>query len=209
MDGLVVPRIRLTEEVESAVQLTKYPPLGCRGISITRAHSDYAVGDWGEYMEMRNKRFLLFVQIETLSALDQLGSIAGVRGLDGMILGPGDLSVELGIPGEVRHAEAYRPREAWTNLREYADDRGPDLFRLGAAAPRRGQRLPDAELEQRTRHDRSERKGRGRGDSLLGQWLGGCQRTVNRSEATRVVSGAGVQKRERSFTNMAPDFRGA
>jgi 4-hydroxy-2-oxoheptanedioate aldolase len=98
--GVVLPMISSPKMLREAVEMVKYAPLGQRGVSITRAHSNYRIPDLRAYHAFTNEQTLVFAQIETEEGLSNCEVIAAVPGLNGLFLGPGDLSVDLGIPGE-------------------------------------------------------------------------------------------------------------
>lgn len=96
-DGLLIPMVRDAADARRVVEFAKYAPIGRRGVSISRAHSDYAPGDMLAYMEKANARTRLYVQIELCSALEDIESIAAVPGLSALMVGPSDLSMDLGV----------------------------------------------------------------------------------------------------------------
>jgi 4-hydroxy-2-oxoheptanedioate aldolase len=98
-DGLLVPMVSSPEEARLAVNYAKYAPLGNRGVSTQRAHSDYNVKDLKAYMQHANESTLMLVQVETVRGLEQMESIAAVEGIDGLIIGPNDLMQDMGIAG--------------------------------------------------------------------------------------------------------------
>ncbi len=102
-DGLLCPMADSPKMAEQLVKFAKYPPEGIRGVSIHRPHSLYAPGSMTEYIKKANERTLIFVQIELKSALDTVDAIASVRGLDGLFIGPSDLSMDLGIFNKLSH----------------------------------------------------------------------------------------------------------
>lgn len=93
--GLLLPMTNTESDIEKVVEYAKYPPLGKRGISTMRAHSLYNPKSLSEYMEEANKKTKVFAQIETLSGLDNLTEILNVNGIDGVFLGPNDLSSDM------------------------------------------------------------------------------------------------------------------
>jgi 4-hydroxy-2-oxoheptanedioate aldolase len=98
---LLIPYVQNREEAEKAVQATRYPPLGIRGVSaLTRATRFARVSN---YMESCQAEICLLVQVETQSALDEIEAIASVDGVDGIFIGPADLSASLGFPGQLKH----------------------------------------------------------------------------------------------------------
>ena len=102
--GLVVPQLETVEQARKLVSYAKYPPLGNRGYCPTRD------GGWGSgscyergmdgYMAEANASTLLIPQCETAGCLEHIEEIAAVEGVDGIFIGPFDLSIALGIPGQ-------------------------------------------------------------------------------------------------------------
>jgi len=101
--GVLVPMVNSKAEAELAVQMTKYPPLGFRGVGLARAQG------YGEqfdaYVKNANADTLLIVQIEHRDAVANIEEILSVPGIDGTFIGPYDLSLSLGIPGQTGHPE--------------------------------------------------------------------------------------------------------
>ena len=99
--GLIVPNIRSVDEVRELVEYAKFPPLGNRGYCPNRT-SGWGADEWSKdvfaYMETCNRRCKLIPQCETREALEQIEQIAALPGVDGIFIGPCDLSISLGIP---------------------------------------------------------------------------------------------------------------
>jgi 2-keto-3-deoxy-L-rhamnonate aldolase RhmA len=107
--GIIVPLINSAGEAERAVKAAKYPPDGVRGISLGRA-SGYG-SNFQDYFESINEQVLVLAQIEHYSAVEKIEEIVSVAGLDGVFLGPYDLSGSMGIVAQFDHprmAEARR-----------------------------------------------------------------------------------------------------
>lgn len=107
--GLIVPQVNTVEDVRELVSYAKFPPLGNRGYCPTGDAgwgygSDYANGMEG-YMEIANRRTLLIPQCETAGCLEHLEEILAIPGVDGIFIGPFDLSIALGIPGQFDHPD--------------------------------------------------------------------------------------------------------
>jgi 2-keto-3-deoxy-L-rhamnonate aldolase RhmA len=100
--GVIIPRVETREEVEQAVSFAKYPPLGRRGAG-GRARYAYEARGVGEAVEEANAETMVVVQVESPRAVANLDGIASVPGLDVVCIGPQDLSINLGIPGQVDH----------------------------------------------------------------------------------------------------------
>ena len=104
--GLLVPQVNTAEEAAEIVRHAKYPPWGARGAATRRAHNRYANTAAPTFLKQMNERTFIAVQAETVEAIDNIDAIAAVEGIDAVFCGPFDLSISLGIPGEVNH-----PRE--------------------------------------------------------------------------------------------------
>ena len=100
VDGLLVPMLETEEQARELVRLGKYAPLGARGISTMRPHSNYNPGKLTDYMQKANDRVMLFAQIETAKGVGNIDKICAVNGLDGVFIGPNDLACDLGHTGD-------------------------------------------------------------------------------------------------------------
>ena len=117
--GVIVPRVRNADEVRWVVEQTRYPPVGLRGFGPRRA------GGYGrttaEYVAGSPDNVGVVVQIETSEAVANLAEIASVPGLDGLLVGPNDLSAALGVPGQTDSAPV---RDVMRRVVEVCRDRG-------------------------------------------------------------------------------------
>ncbi len=104
-DGIIVPQVRSAEEVRQVVAACRYPPLGTRGFGPRRAAGYGRTAGDAEYFAHANASVYVAVQIENRDALQDLDAIVAVPGLDSIALGPYDLSIALGYPGEIMHPE--------------------------------------------------------------------------------------------------------
>ncbi len=104
--GLLVPQVNTADQAREIIVHAKYPPMGDRGVGLRRAHSMYGRVDAAEYLKQANEDTFIAVQAENSTAIENLEEIATVPGIDCIFVGPSDLSVSLGIPGQVTH-----PRE--------------------------------------------------------------------------------------------------
>ena len=95
--GVLVPRVGSAAAAEAAVRFARYPPAGERGVGPGRA-SGYG-RRIAESLARADEETLVAVQIETRAALDVLDEILGIDGVDLIFVGPGDLSVSLGLAG--------------------------------------------------------------------------------------------------------------
>ena len=99
-DGILLPMTNGPEEIEKAVRYAKYRPIGERGVSTMRAHTMYDPKPTVVYQKEANERTLVFAQIETKKGVENAEAILQVPGVDGFMIGPNDLSDDLGILGE-------------------------------------------------------------------------------------------------------------
>ena len=97
--GIVVPQVNTAEQAAEVVRYARYAPSGARGVGLARAHG-YGMR-FQEYMETANDQVAVIVQAEHAQAVENIGSIAKVSGIDGVLLGPYDLSASLGKMGQV------------------------------------------------------------------------------------------------------------
>lgn len=100
---LVVPYIQNAEEARNAVAYTRYPPHGVRGYAGAPRASGY--GRIKDYAKRCSEEICLLLQIETVEGLKHLEEIANVDGVDGVFIGPGDLSADMGHLGNPKHPE--------------------------------------------------------------------------------------------------------
>ena len=99
---LLVPMVDTPEQAKELVRCMRYPPGGIRGMAATRASG------WGRnanYAKEANDQVCLLVQAETREAIKNLDAIAAVEGVDGVFIGPSDLSAAFGHVGDPWHPE--------------------------------------------------------------------------------------------------------
>ena len=94
IEGLICPMIDNAKEAAAFVQAAKYPPLGNRSFGPIRA----GIYGGADYFQNANSNTLTFAMIETKGAVGDLEAIAATPGLDGLYIGPFDLSVSMGFP---------------------------------------------------------------------------------------------------------------
>ncbi|RZI87177.1 MAG: aldolase, partial [Variovorax sp.] len=100
--GIVVPHVDDAVEAAAAVRACKYPPLGMRSFFGLQPHFDYARHPAPEAMAAANDELLCIVMLESPLAIANADSIAAVPGVDVLLIGSNDLSLELGIPGQLQ-----------------------------------------------------------------------------------------------------------
>lgn len=107
--GLIIPCVKTVEEVQKIVEYGKYGPVGHRGVACAAGtgfwYEDYAQHGLDRYFEVCNRETMLIPQCETLECLRNLEQIVRIEGVDGIFVGPYDLSTAMGKPGAVTDPE--------------------------------------------------------------------------------------------------------
>lgn len=98
-EAVIVPMIDSIDDARAAVRACKYPPLGRRSFGPTRAVGRQAA----DILTEANRHVLLFPMVETAQALAAADEIAALDGVDGLFVGPADLSISLGLPPSRHH----------------------------------------------------------------------------------------------------------
>ncbi len=99
-DGIIVPMICSKDDAVCAVNFAKYPPLGKRGVGLNRAQR-YGFG-FDVYKKWIDDCLVIIAQIEHIEGVQNIEDIILTEGIDGVIIGPYDLSGSLGIPGNFK-----------------------------------------------------------------------------------------------------------
>jgi 2-keto-3-deoxy-L-rhamnonate aldolase RhmA len=107
--GVIVPMVNTRADAELAVKMSKYPPLGFRGVGLARAQG-YGP-KFADYVAAANDQTLLMVQIEHRDAVENIEAILEVPGIDGTFIGPYDLSMSMGLPGQLDHPRMVAARD--------------------------------------------------------------------------------------------------
>ncbi len=95
-EGVMVPRIETREQVENLVRSVRFPPEGKRGLSATKGHNEFQPADPWEFTRFMNRENLVILQIERKEAVEDIDALLDVPGVDGVVIGPNDLSLSLG-----------------------------------------------------------------------------------------------------------------
>ena len=102
--GVIVPMINSKDDAQKAVNAVKYPPLGDRGVGAVGRAQNYGFG-FEEYAKTVNQNTKVMAQIEHIDAINNLEAILSVKGIDGTIIGPYDLSGSMGKPGQFQDSD--------------------------------------------------------------------------------------------------------
>ena len=101
--GIIIPDVNSKEEAESAVRAVKYAPRGERGLATTRSQ-DFGYGkSKSDYFRDANNETMVIVLIESKEGVENAEEILAVDGIDACFIGTSDLSMSLGVLGQVDH----------------------------------------------------------------------------------------------------------
>lgn len=139
--GVILPMIETAEDARRLVAVAKYPPLGSRSYGPTRAVQLHRYASGAEYFQRANHDTLAFAMIETPAAYAALDEILAVEGLDGVFIGPSDLSIALS-GGRLDHA-GQQVQDAIADIAARARDAGKftALYVFDAPETRRARAL--------------------------------------------------------------------
>ncbi len=110
--GIIFPRVESVELLEQAVSWTKFPPAGVRGFGLSHQQANYEALSMPQMIEHYNANTLVVIQIETQRAVDMREELLSVPGIDAVMIGPADLSISLGVPGEFDHPKMVAAMES-------------------------------------------------------------------------------------------------
>ncbi len=100
---LLLPYVESVAEAEAAVRAMRYGPRGIRGMSGHTRATRY--GSVDDYLTTAEDELCLLLQAETITAIECIEELAAVDGVDGIFIGPSDLSASMGYPGQGSHPE--------------------------------------------------------------------------------------------------------
>ena len=103
--GLLLPNTESAEQARMLVDCAKYAPLGHRGVSLSRPHTDFAKVSGETYMPRANDETLLMCQIESRRGVENIEAIMAVEGIDVGFIGPNDMTQDYGILGQFDHPD--------------------------------------------------------------------------------------------------------
>ncbi|MBB6523057.1 aldolase/citrate lyase family protein [Pseudoteredinibacter isoporae] len=107
---LLIPMVENIEQARTLVEAMRYPPQGVRGLgtSMARAAKWNGIAD---YAQRANENACLIIQVETRKGLENLDDLLMVDGIDGVFIGPSDLSASLGYIGQPNHPDVQEAIE--------------------------------------------------------------------------------------------------
>jgi len=104
-DGVMVPMVNTVDEAHLLANAAVYAPLGTRGMAAGLARATAYGINTDNYLASYRENFRLMIQIETSDAVERVNELASVSGVDGVFIGPYDLSGSLGHLGEPEHPD--------------------------------------------------------------------------------------------------------
>ncbi|WP_129113937.1 HpcH/HpaI aldolase family protein [Halegenticoccus tardaugens] len=134
--GILVPMVETADQAAAIVEATQYPPGGRRGLGITRA-SEYGLSI-NNHIKSVEETLVRHVQLESVPAIENATEIAAVDGIDGVFVGPVDLSMSMDCFGEWED-EAFL--DAVTHAVEAAHNAGIAIGTLATTADQRAARI--------------------------------------------------------------------
>lgn len=118
-DGMFIQMVETPEQVETLIAAMKFPPVGRRSYGVNRAHG-YGF-DFDRYINDWNDSSTLILQIESIQAVENIDALLAYPEVDGVMVGPYDISGSLGVPGQTNHPKV---REAGQKIIEAAKRAG-------------------------------------------------------------------------------------
>lgn len=140
-DGLLVQMVDTPGEIEALVGHLKYPPAGRRSFGVNRAQA-YGF-DFDDYVRHWNETSTFIIQVESIRAVENIERLLSFDEVDGVMVGPYDISGSLGVPGQTSHplvldasrtviaACARRGKSCGTQVADASADSVAALFNLG------------------------------------------------------------------------------
>ena len=141
-NGIMVPHVCSAAEAREVVRNSRFHPLGQRGMDGVEVASDYGMEAMPEYMASANEETLVSIQIEDREGVEAVDEILAVEGLDGIMVGPADLTQSYGVPTQGGHplivqavdrvAEACRRHGKWWGIPVASPEAAEALLRQGS-----------------------------------------------------------------------------
>lgn len=104
---LLIPMVETVEQAELMVKATRYPPEGIRGVGATLARAS-RWNNIDDYLDRADDEICVLVQVESKKGLENLDGILKIDGIDGVFIGPADLSASLGYRGNPGHEDVQQ-----------------------------------------------------------------------------------------------------
>ena len=109
--GLIVPHVMNLADAINVRDMTKFAPVGKRPVDGGNNDALFTRVEFQDYLVTANRERFALYQIEDPEVMDDIDEIAALEGVDALFFGPGDMSVAMGIPGQLNHPEIVRMRK--------------------------------------------------------------------------------------------------
>lgn len=130
---ILVPMVESAEQARELVRACTYPPTGTRGVGATAARAS-RFGSYSDYIATADAQICLIVQVENRAGIAALDEILAVEGVDGVFIGPSDLSTDMGYEGNIDAPEVQDTiRDALGRIA--ASDKAAGIMSLGEGTP--------------------------------------------------------------------------
>jgi len=101
--GIILPRVEDPALLAEALSWMRFPPVGRRGYGVNPTMVGYEARSFPEIIDHQNRNTLAVVQFETTTAMERADELLSIKGMDIAMVGPADLSISLGVPGQFDH----------------------------------------------------------------------------------------------------------
>ena len=101
--GIILPRVEDPKVLEQALGWMRFPPVGTRGYGVNHTMIGYEARSFPEIIAHLNLNTVSVVQFETVTAMERADDLLSLRGVDIAMVGPANLSISLGVPGQFDH----------------------------------------------------------------------------------------------------------
>ena len=105
-DGIIIQMVNNPKDVEDLINDIKYPPIGKRSYGVNRAQN-YGF-DFEKYVDFWNKESIFIIQIESREGVENINSLLTYDEIDGVMIGPLDISGSYGQPGKLKHPDVEK-----------------------------------------------------------------------------------------------------
>ena len=105
-DGIIIQMVNNSKDVENLINDIKYPPIGKRSYGVNRAQN-YGF-DFEKYVDFWNKESIFIIQIESREGVENINSLLSFDEIDGVMIGPLDISGSYGQPGKLTHPDVVK-----------------------------------------------------------------------------------------------------
>jgi 2-keto-3-deoxy-L-rhamnonate aldolase RhmA len=106
--GVIAPYLEHVDEIKELIGATKYRPLKGKKLNAILNQQSSPSTELKSYLDQHNLGNLCIANIESIPAVDRLEALLSLDGLDGVFIGPHDLSINMGIPEQYDHPEFIR-----------------------------------------------------------------------------------------------------